>query len=245
MFCADAISPIANRVIRKLEESGRIGKVEGGRKTITRKSDDLVTILDIQAEKVSDVPVNLNTIESMSFQVDGEPLDVQKSDTFIADEGDVAVLFWGDDYSNPFIVSIFADVPDVGEKGTYIPVYKNKDGVTSCCMQFTYNDETITPIDPKYLPSVCLSVVELSEGINPIKVAMGAQQFTADDCAALDAAAKKGMPIIIKISADGILAMYLGSFCVEDGQYMFIIALGGSAIIITGKGDTWAVQYAS
>lgn len=151
--------------INQLKRSGGVGYTEGGKKTITRKSEDLVTIFgDIQAEKVSDVPVDLNTVENMHLQIDGSVLDVQKSELFVT--GDVGIQFiaLAGDEMPPYIFSVFDDMPDMANKGVYFPVYENENNGINCCMSFAYNEETVHTIDPKYLPAGSgggLPVVEL------------------------------------------------------------------------------------
>lgn len=54
--------------------------------------------------------------------------------------------------------------------------------------------ETIHPIDPKYLPGVCLPVVEIADYT----------ELTEAECAALDKVASKNSPLVVKFNFDGI-----------------------------------------
>lgn len=65
---------------------------------------------------------------------------------------------------------------------------------------------TIHPIDPKFLPGVCLPVVELS----------GAETLTTEEQAQLTACAKQGIPIVVKIVQEGTVEAS------EVLQYLFI-----------------------
>ena len=78
-------------------------------------------------------------------------------------------------------------------------------------MAFDYNDgeyitvykktETIHPIDQKYLPGVCLEMIELTSEI-PIN-AKDIPPLTAEESAVLSTAAAKGLPVIIKFNLNG------------------------------------------
>lgn len=55
-------------------------------------------------------------------------------------------------------------------------------------------EETIHPIDPKYLPGVCLPVVEIADYT----------ALTEAECAALDKAESNNAPIVVKFNFNGI-----------------------------------------
>lgn len=139
------------------------------------------------------------------------------------------------DSEKEHIVALCISNPEDGlEVGLYVRHTEN-----SKVIEVSY--KTIHPISDKYLPEGFggggLPVVELD--VFPYFVAMGTHQFTAEDCAALDAAAKKGMPIIIKCSVNSDTIAYLCHFGIENGSYSFTIIMGGANFLITGKGDTW------
>lgn len=221
--------------INQLKRNGGVGYTEGGRKTITRKSDDLVTILgDIQAEKVSNVPIDLNTVESMHIQTGKSFLDVQKSGFFMTADAGIQGISLAD-AEMPYIISIFEDMPDVANKGTYIPVYKAEDGATNCCMFFAYNEETIHTIDPKYLPAGSggggLPVVELS-----LSVEEGSSDLNEGDSAKIEEL--NGQPFILRA--------FMGSDGFTECGIVSVVSLGNIKVCsLETPMSTIAVQNTS
>ena len=77
--------------------------------------------------------------------------------------------------------------------------------------------ETITPIDPKYLPGVCLPVVEIASAEYPFSGDPVA--LSAEESAKFAAAAETGLPVVIKLTlnsmsltAQYMSGLYMGNF---------------------------------
>ena len=64
-------------------------------------------------------------------------------------------------------------------------------------------DETIHPIDQKFLPGVCLPVVEITSAAYPES---GTVELSAEESVKLDAAVAEGFPVVVKMTIFGMPA---------------------------------------
>lgn len=104
--------------------------------------------------------------------------------------------------------------------------------------------ETIHPIDPKFLPGVCLPVVELStEFVPPEYVAV-----TAEESAQLEQAAATGLPIVVRATFMGMTLAEVFT-CVSSPDspvpvYSRTMSLSGSnfQFLILNDGEGWQIQ---
>jgi hypothetical protein len=127
--------------------------------------------------------------------------------------------------SEPFVI---AYAPD-----SAATVLTHKDGdIGTITISISEETETIHPIDPKYLPGVCLPVVEISGDIDVENMRI---PCTAAESVVLDAAAESCMPVVLKISALVISAV--AAF--TDGGYIF--SFNGITISCTSSDKGWLV----
>ena len=84
-------------------------------------------------------------------------------------------------------------------------------------------------IDPKYLPGVCLPVVEIAD----------AENLTADENAKLTACI--GLPCIIKVTFEGITGCAVAAYQANNGVHNFTLSLfGAMASYESTDGITWS-----
>ena len=95
---------------------------------------------------------------------------------------------------------------------------------------FSIETETITPIDPKYLPGVCMPVVEITSAEYPFSGDTVA--LSAEESAKFAAAAETGLPVVIKLTlnsmsltAQYMSGLYMGNL--GDGTLSFALSENG------------------
>lgn len=98
--------------------------------------------------------------------------------------------------------------------------------------------ETIHPIDPKYLPGVCLPVVELSTAF------AGGATLSAEECALLDAAYEGNTPVVIKcnIALQGYEltdCIAVWNRAVSAGIPIFTNQIGTIMLQLVNMGSAW------
>ena len=98
--------------------------------------------------------------------------------------------------------------------------------------------DKITPIDPKYLPGVCLPVVEFTTDI----FTNGAT-CTAEESAALTALAKTQMPVVAKVTMDSDVASILLCYQLFDGVETFMFSMLGIHLQMSQVNGEWKVTY--
>lgn len=115
----------------------------------------------------------------------------------------------------------------MGSPGTYVRKYR---GAASSVFGWTSEIklETIHPIDPKFLPGVCLPVVELTTQ----PTAEGAP-LTAEESANVQAALAMGVPCVVKFNIDG--AEFGVVATVSGGVGMNFVLEGVTSVIAPGE----------
>ena len=98
--------------------------------------------------------------------------------------------------------------------------------------------QTTTPIDPKYLPGVCLPFVELNTVVSP-----EGTELTAEESAAITAASERNLPIFVLHGFDEsekIMGLFFLAF--QDGSKAYYMEFAGTirAIMKTGE-NTWTM----
>ena len=171
MFAMDAISPIANRVKRQLEESGQIGS---SKRTVLTNAGEETELWDEKVIKVSNEFFDLTKVKELTvkFEFAGEeqvttwPMSHMKEQFGVTaenydDGGELwSDIWWSDGTTDHVLATSAQDGPS---KGTYLFVDFILPGGNVLYNIISVDfGETITPIDPKYLPGVCLPVVELT-----------------------------------------------------------------------------------
>ena len=141
----DAISPIANRVKRQLEESGQIGKVKT--KTIYNDSKNPGVDLFGDGNRYVHASNEVIDLQIATVKIYYPSLGVLElpTDEYIYVNENVPALM---DNEGGFYAFTIPDVIEGIEAGTYIRACESDgSGV------YSLTTETIHPIDPKYLPS--------------------------------------------------------------------------------------------
>lgn len=142
--------------------------------------------------------------------------------------------------NNAWFACVVYESTDAVTAGTYVIDNMEGDGYkfyTSCIKA-----ETIHPIDQKFLPGVCLPVVELSGTL------ITGDAVAEEDCAKLKAAHGSNLPVVIK--SDAIInntryadsALIYNSGTIPDNGAMFFVASLGKLqlqILSSDKGTTW------
>lgn len=135
----------------------------------------------------------------------------------------------GPDTGEPF----FAFFPD--DEGSYPTIMALENG------RFTMTYSQIHTIDPKYLPGVCLPVVELSTTIENDALLTDAEN------AALYAAAESKMPIIIKGDVKTSGGTYtdmaaIATFAIFWDIPVFLASVGGITAEFSTVSGSWSVR---
>ena len=157
----DAISPIANRVVRKLEESGQVGKATSeitvGDVFFKETTSKFNTVTETGWYGKSPALDNLVEGETYLMILEGEQYFCKckiTGDTYYFGnaaygcryENGVRTPLNGDDTGEPFCVTSL----NRSDGGDFVSMQTN--GSHTFSIWTTTQTETITPIDPKYLP---------------------------------------------------------------------------------------------
>lgn len=208
--------PIINSKLNRLLEGGGYSE-EGTVLTFNGDATNKTIILGtVEAVKISNKYVDLNTIENVV--IDGS---VITKDELVVIIEDVIQILGSYNGEQVLMIAIPEDIPNDATKGVYVcPVGSYY--VTKATFA-----ETIHPIDPKYLPGVCLPVVEIAN----------IDAITAEESAKLKGAI--GMPCIVKIGDDtegfAEAMAYLGG----GDEHLFVNASGAIGFRSTDNGATW------
>ena len=105
------------------------------------------------------------------------------------------------------------------------------------------SNETIVPIDQKYLPGVCLPVVELTTefSLDGAEVAL-----TEAESKNMDKAAKASLPIVVSGMFAGGKVMYVFSATsLPDGTTVYNALIMNITLIITNESGAWVMRVES
>lgn len=91
--------------------------------------------------------------------------------------------------------------------------------------------ETVHPIDPKYLPGVCLPVVEITSAPTEDGAAL-----TAEEKAIVEAAMAQNAPIVVRFTESDVMNAYVFDLGGESGVRLYTKQLGGFQYIIGDMG---------
>lgn len=233
-----SIALAVKKALKTLFDSGQVGRVEGNKKTITFDGNttgketipgEAIGLSGVYV-KVSNTAFAVDELQSVSgtMVVDGteERNEIPLSAITVQEDGSTTFLV----QNNAPIAIVVAESMTDGEfpitAGTYFLYDENYLTLgTFYVSAITYGKETIHPIDPKYLPGVCLPVVEIAD----------ITAITVEECANL--AACMGMPCIIS---------YMGGMVVEifnftlDGP-AFVGSMTDKEIVSDNDGVTWSL----
>lgn len=151
---------------------------------------------ELGAVKVSETAYDLSDVVSITGCDNGEMMKwtLPNPDIVLNTEGGAQFLET-DDGSGPLVISVPKDsgiALVLGISGTWLR-YISEDA-------YIAGIELIHPIDPKYLPGVCLPVVELRTAILSANTI---EPLFADDSAALDAVYANKQPIVCNVNCLG------------------------------------------
>lgn len=188
------INAAASKAARMLGESGRAGYSEGGEVLTfdgdTSKKEVFAGVF--YAVKLTDKYMDLNQVDSITIIAGDESGTFTKPNIAVSVDSGIQVLNYE---ALIFLTAVAENIPDIGvTKGVYV-VLNEVEGLPCYATNVKFA-ETIHPIDPKFIPGVCLPVVELSTIIT------GGATFTDAENAALNEAAATGLPVVIKFDVE-------------------------------------------
>ena len=236
MFCSECGNYAANKALRKLGV-----RTENNSLSWDGNTEGKLVVADY-AVRVSTKPFDLAQVESISVKLGNNSADVHVGDgLFLAKGEPLSSLVQGD--GTPFVL-VCTEEHYNEQYGTTIPVGVYFIATPEFRVAAIKCTETIHPIDQKYLPGVCLPVVELSTTF-----ASGAN-FTAEENAKLKAAWEAGTPVVIKIPVsvgsyqfDETAAVWtrIHAGSGTNGILSFAYSFGGTTITILSinSGNTW------
>lgn len=136
------------------------------------------------------------------------------------------------------VVNADTDLGVAVPKGTYIAYYNNEYGIGYVSEIHGILTETTTPISDKYLPGVCLPVVELETAIGDMA------PLAEADSAKLNKAAASSMPIVCKCTIDTIphvLVCNLIQPPIDSGNgAVYVTTIGSMGFqLMTQDGTNW------
>jgi hypothetical protein len=194
--------------IRMLSESGRVGRVENPAEVLTFDGNTegkfTLTLEGITFVRVSEKVYDLTKATSMTIDGETVPLPISEFPMSTNEFKIDGILF--------IRVISKEEVENLGglegvKAGTYFCVAHDlEEGYPDVFVERLEFPETVHTIDPKFIPGVCLPVVELDyEGTLPIQLTL-----TEEQIAIVNAAAKAGTPIVVRLTQTdgGISAVY-------------------------------------
>lgn len=211
-------------------DSQRLGHVESKQITYDgngEKKDSLIEGLSVV--KISDTLLDLSTVRRVVMKYhDGMEYVIGKENLVALEESGVMILAgYGE---KPLVLSAQknngAGLPD----GLYVVDAVDENGESYHVSLI--ETETIVPIDPKYLPGVCLPVVELN-----IDALIGEAAFTDAENAALTACI--GMPFILKSGNSTVSTSMVMEY--NGGGNEHIFSNGNTTFHTNNGGETWTV----
>jgi hypothetical protein len=180
--------------------------------------------------KISDKTPDSSTFVRARGFIGGQPLEVTAEDCMATKIDERECIYYGDN-----LIILVSHAENEVEEGTYVLCALDADSYVSY-VEFA---ETIHPIDPKFLPGVCLPVVELET------VLTDGTTFTDAESAALTKASEGMLPIVIVANFAGfnisLPVAYLGNSI--ERQY---VGAYGTTGFQFGKDseDKWSVIVA-
>ena len=206
-------------VMSDLKRNGQIGDIEPG-KVLTFNGDATGKYIydygSIDLVRISEAVIDLNAVTKVVLTVGGNNQELTDISTAELDENtDVIVAKMGE--HAPTLVIVFKQ--DIGneKKGVYFAY--DPDGNllgAPAWVSRIETPETIHPIDPKFLPGVCLPVVELSTAVDNEQV-----ELTAAETAQLASALETSDLAIIKTAIPTLYFPLLVQAVDSDGERIY------------------------
>lgn len=202
------VNQAAAKATREIRKDGGAGYSEPNVFTFDGKSEGKVEIADTRLYKISDKIPDVSDFVACRGFLQGSVLELSAVDCTIKKESEVGSISVNlDGTGDSCIVCVIYSSENIFnvKPGLYVMCYSDNDTYVSY-IEFA---ETIHPIDPKYLPGVCLPVVELST------VATNGAVFSEADNVKLTTAKEKGTPAVISCTIDH------GDGTLNSGQFVF------------------------
>lgn len=200
-------------------------------KTLTWDGDttNSENIFDTAVVKISDEIVDLSTASAVTLRMmDGGGETLAKNDfTVFYEEGLQLLTYPLDD--KVLLVNVPVESENVFAPGLYATVFEDVYRFESV----TLVTETIHPIDPKYLPGVCLPVVEITSAEYPQS---GTVALSAEESAALTAAASMNVGAVIRYTLQTIPMTIVAQSLMGT---MFVDAINNPAFQFKASDDGW------
>ena len=223
----------ASMIEDNLTKSGQIGRTEQNVFRFDGNTEGKASLDDLVL--VSAKTPDLLTFVRATGVVGGVNVEITADSlTFETSEGESTAnfAFFND-------IPIFATVvgSDVEQLPNGLYLFSNDEGYISY-IEFA---ETIHPMDSKYLPGVCLPMVELTTepGLN------AETDLTAAECATLNAAYEKKVPIVCGFSFFGMTAfapmVHVNSPATSSGY--FWISSMGSLYLSVDEAKSWTARF--
>lgn len=145
-------------------------------------------------------------------------------------------LVGGDDTGEPFLYAPYAE-DGVTTAAGFITLDMGNISISVTCV-----NETVHPIDPKYLPGVCLPMVEISTipaGVAPVTL-------TAEESAVLEDLAATKLPIVLQLNGNDVIVTCVSGYTNMFGSDGFLGFLGGASfIVMKDENGAWIMQSQS
>lgn len=186
--------------------------------------------------KISDKRPDWSTFVKVKGIMYGQSVELTVSDLKVIHSG-VGTYFTYQDIPIVMIVyleksgSITSDVP--------LGLYVLCDPDTNSYVSYVEFAETIHPIEPKYLPGVCLPVVELTTMIPVLESSDSGSEASLSDVEnnALNNAV--GLPCVIKCSVGGTLATGVFTYLLTDTKQSYMFTFASLVVNIHKYVDVW------
>lgn len=218
------------------------GNISG--KTVVTTDVTNTSGIPVQLVRISDTIIDVSKITRIVFSgldADGNPIESQEitADKYVVEQGspDGIIINITKDYPISGFPEDFAFVYTMSEdsegfsKGTYVYYCAAPANVSAWAIWISSIEcETIHPIDPKYLPGVCLPVVELTT----VATTEGAA-LTEEESARMDEVAALGVPIVVNT----VLSEMKCSLIMQNIGGSFACNLGERNINLTKVGGAW------
>lgn len=214
----------ANKVIRELGESGRIGSTETARTVILAETPLNMgeNMFELSSPLVAGVTYNVN-INGTVYPCVAYSGEFGQLGASIA-IGNETLLGEADLTKEPFFAA------NIGVDDRFACVCAS---YTEGTISITAVVETIHPIDPKFLPGVCLPVVEITSAEYPQS---GTVALSAEESAALTAAASMNVGAVIRYTLQTIPMTIVAQSLMGT---MFVDAINNPAFQFKASDDGW------
>lgn len=214
--------PITLALARGYADSQRLGYAEPGAVLTFDGNFDCVTTSD-NLLLLTSKEYDIYSITSVTIQTGTITTEIPRSSATVAEIDGAYGLVFSD-------IALVVVQPG---KGTL--VYATKAQYVTR-VEFA---ETIHTIDEKYLPGVCLPVVELET------VVVSGATFTDAENAALTAAKEAGVPFVLKcvaqLSDEQIAAVAIGQIAEGGGLTMLVATIATTVVILMYGDGAWYV----